>query len=604
MRFCFRPFLCIFVYVVFFLSNSFTAEAQKRTSKKTSVKKEIPSVYDALKGLVPASEVCQAIKSGEIVWGIYSIMDYLAEHPKKDCQVAEQLLEAFVNSEGFDINKREVIMGRTQLPPLAYLIRTNYTYLNGHFSADYISDNALRLLIEAGARVNTYNTDGGSLMNFAIETNNKYLQSYFVEKGINLHHEDKTGTDDVYKLISAGSVAALKKAVDVGSVTLTVENLKNDTKEIAQYPELYDYVAQQCASAAKEYSSLLTFRQRFADRKSLVQGKWEAMAQAECNASATFDNIMAAEGRFPDLTEIVGRAKLRIYKSDCAKLQKSYEKAQPYLLGQSKDYSVDKYPMEFFHTYCEKYSYDPENKMQIAANLADFNEVLKGLTTNPHLTYWSENKFLGLVAIGVDIDVKRAEADQQAIAHAISIADKTKGYLDNFQSFFVSVRSDLYRIREEMKKNIERNNREYQAAFAEFKRSGGSSSSSYSSRSSSSEKTESSEDNEPPHPTESPIDIENISMPDYEYTDKDWIADDNPYWDQITNTPKSVYWSHKRIKFDDPEITVGGAVIGRSPDGKTFNISDGTEYTNEADAIKAQYVYFRYGKKRETGRKW
>ena len=110
MRFCFRPFLCIFVYVVFFLSNSFTAEAQKRTSQKSTVKKELPSIYDALRGLVPVSDVCQAIKSGEIDRGIYSIMDYLAEHPKKDCQVAEQLLEAFVTREGFDINKREVIM--------------------------------------------------------------------------------------------------------------------------------------------------------------------------------------------------------------------------------------------------------------------------------------------------------------------------------------------------------------------------------------------------------------------------------------------------------------------------------------------------------------
>ena len=495
MRFCFRPFLCIFVYVIFFLGNSFTAEAQKKSSlQKSKEKKEIPSVYDALEGLVPASDVCQAIKSGEIDWGIYSIMDYLAEHPKKDCQVAEQLLEAFVTREGFDINKREVIMGRTQLPPLAYLIRTNYTYLKGHFSADYISDNALKLLIDAGARVNTYNTDGSSLMNFAIETNNKYLQSYFVEKGINLYHEDKTGIDDVYKLISAGSVTALKKAVDVGSVTLTIENLKNDTKDIAQYPELYDYVAQQCASAAKEYSSLLEFRQRFSNRKSLVQGKWEAMAQAECNAAVKFDDVMAVGGRFPDLTEIVGHAKLRIYKSDCEKLQKSYEKAQPYLRGQSKNYSVDNYPLEFFHTYVVKNRYDPENKNQIAANLADFNDVLKGLTTNPHLTYWSESQFLGLVTIGVDLNVKRAEADQQAIAHAISIVDKTSGYLDNFQSFFANVRPDLYRIREEMKKNIERNNREYQAAYAEFKRNNTkSSSSSYSRRSSSNEKTESSE---------------------------------------------------------------------------------------------------------------
>ena len=168
--------------------------------------------------------------------------------------------------------------------------------------------------------MNTYNTDGSSLMNFAIETNNKYLQSYFVEKGINLHHEDKTGTDDVYKLISAGSVAALRKAVDVGSVTLTIENLKNDTKEIAQYPELYDYVAQQCASVAKEYSSLLEFRQRFSDRKSLVQSKWETMAQAECNAAKDMAAIKTIMSRYPDLGKITEARRHSIYRKDVAAL--------------------------------------------------------------------------------------------------------------------------------------------------------------------------------------------------------------------------------------------------------------------------------------------
>ena len=381
MRFCFRPFLCIFVYVVFFLSNSFTAEAQKRTSQKSTVKKELPSIYDALRGLVPVSDVCQAIKSGEIDRGIYSIMDYLAEHPKKDCQVAEQLLEAFVTREGFDINKREVIMGRTQLPPLAYLIRTNYTYLDGHFSADYISDNALKLLIEAGARVNTYNTDGSSLMNFAIETNNKYLQSYFVEKGINLHHEDKTGTDDVYKLISAGSVAALRKAVDVGSVTLTIENLKNDTKEIAQYPELYDYVAQQCASAAKEYSSLLEFRQRFSDRKSLVQSKWETMAQAECNAAKDMAAIKTIMSRYPDLGKITEARRHSIYRKDVAALDDIHGRLR--IVATMMDISYrdgEKEVKKFISDYTKIMPYDPDSKLPLARELEDFYVVCHALS--------------------------------------------------------------------------------------------------------------------------------------------------------------------------------------------------------------------------------
>lgn len=468
---CLRTLRSVILCVVFLLGYSSVAVAQKGTSSQgESVN---AAVGKALAGLMPVEHACPVIKTGDIDMPsggktpIYLVMDYLATHPKGECQVAEQLLEAFLSRSDFNINQRY----RSLLPPFAYLIRTNYSHLGGHFSADYISDNVLKMLIGAGARVNTYNTDGGSLMSFALETDNQYLQSYFVEKGINLRHEDKAGNDDVYKLIADGNLQTLRQAIDKGSVTLTIEALKNDTKDIARFPELYDYLAQKCASAATEYSSLKEFRQRFSDRKTLVQGKWETMAQAECNAAKDFDAVMTVEGRFPDLAKIVEPVKLRIYKRDCEKLQQSNQKAQPYLRGQSTNYKVDDYPLEFCRIYMEKYHYDPENKMGLAGHLVDFNEVLKGLTTPTNTTYWQNEEFiLGLVVLGVDLDVKRAEADQKAIAHAISIVESSSRYPDDYCSFFKRVTPDLYRSREEMKRNIDRNNREYQAAYEAFKR--------------------------------------------------------------------------------------------------------------------------------------
>jgi len=93
------------------------------------------------------------------------------------------------------------------------------------------------------------------------------------------------------------------------------------------------------------------------------------------------------------------------------------------------------------------------------------------------------------------------------------------------------------------------------------------------------------------------VDIENIPMPEYE-----WIGD----WEEDTVLPLGyggkTGWEHRDILFSDPDV--GKAWISRSVDKKRYNITSGTGYTNLDDVIKAQYVLFKYNKKRETGRIW
>lgn len=128
-------------------------------------------------------------------------------------------------------------------------------------------------------------------------------------------------------------------------------------------------------------------------------------------------------------------------------------------------------------------------------------------------------------------------------------------------------------------------------------RSSGSSSSSSSSNYDSSEDSNSSSSSTKEQKRERSvsIDIENISMPDYS-----WISEwDISSLDRVIGT-ENVAWSTRKIRFSDREA--GKTWISRSADGKRYNISTGTGYTNLNDAIKAAYIYMKYGKKRETGR--
>ncbi len=101
---------------------------------------------------------------------------------------------------------------------------------------------------------------------------------------------------------------------------------------------------------------------------------------------------------------------------------------------------------------------------------------------------------------------------------------------------------------------------------------------------------------------EAPIDIESIGMPEYEWT-SDWKSSSiTPHLDETIGIKESDNWFSRDIRFADSEV--GKAWIGRSPDHKVYTITSGTEYNSLDNAIIAQYVFFKYGKKRETGRVW
>lgn len=369
-----------------------TATAQSFESLKRSKGKSTlyTTVEKVLNGQMPASAAANEVSTSTLLTEpyngktpIYLVLDYIAHTPKTKCEEAEKLLDAFLANKSFDVNQRYSSL----MPPLAYLIRENYDFLDEKFSSNYISDHVLRKLIEAGASVNTYNTDGSSLMSFAIVTNNQYLQNYFAESGANIHHTDNTGQDDLYKIIASGNLDLLKKYMNNGQAKIDIHTLKNEPSSFAQYKQMYDYLAEHCGKQANSYDDMKLYRKRFNLRKDVVEAKYQNLAQNEIDAIKTFHDIIKIESRYPDLQFIL-KAKLDYYHNDCQKLAPICQQARKSAAAKQVNLNGSNTVTDFINLY-GKYNYDPDNKLPEARQTADYFQVCNALNLQLRSSYWN-----------------------------------------------------------------------------------------------------------------------------------------------------------------------------------------------------------------------
>lgn len=588
-----------------------TTSAQSFDSLRRSTGKSAlyAAVEKALNGTGSVDEAISAIASGDLKapydgrTPVYLVLDFLAKHPKKECATAERLLDAFLARKDFDVDLRY----STLLPPLSHLIRTNYEALGGKFSSDYISESVVQKLIEAGATVNTYYLDGSTLMKFATATNNRYLQNYFVDSGIDLRHEDKSGHDDAYKLIADGNLTTLKRAVDAGTLTLTIENLKNDTKDFAKYSQLYDFVANQCAKHAEEYSSLNSFRTRFNDRKALVQAKWEKQAREQSAQAKTFDDIMNVESLYPDVPTITDPVKLSIYRRDSQRMLKVYESAKAFAAGTSSSITDKSWPAAYVETYLDKYHYDPDNRIQIASETADFINVTEALRINPNTDYIIEYSFLGLVELDIDIDVNTIKHHAEVMNKATNTVN-SQSSTPVFNSYYAKVKDELSALYQKVRANVERNYNEYKArkeAIENQKRADREAAFARSQQRArereaerEAEKAREKAEREAEEAREAALDesIENMDMPEYSF-ETDWEKE-NLFFPNEKAQNKMAENQVRRIKFPG----VGSCKIYRVIGSKGFWASTSKRYETLDDAIKASYANLKYGKIRQNGR--
>ena len=461
-----KRYLWLFTLLLLFIV---TATAQSFESlKRSKGKSELyATIEQTLTGSKTVDECRQAVSSGD--WKapyngktpIYLVMDYLSTHPKQQCKVAEQVLDAFLARKDFDINLRY----GTLMPPLAYLIRQNYDHLGGHFSADYISDSVIRKLIEAGASINTYTTDGGTLMAFARETNNEYLQSYFVGQGINLRHANDKGEDDTYRLIADGKLQLLQQAKQKGVLQLDINTLKNEPKDFAHNKSLYDFIADHCASQAQSYEDITLFRKRFADRKQIVQKKYEAMALAEGEKAKDLDQLAIVESRFPDLTSLLSSKKRSIYQQDCTKLNEIYQKALTHAKQNKEDnMSHEPFLSKFIETYGNHHHYDPANKVPLAQTVEEFINgtlvFIYFIQGNEFVRLWRYSLF------GATLDRTYINGGYKAFQDAFHIINNPPAVAE-FGHFFLNHKADIERYHKKFTEIVDKNIEQYNAIMEE-----------------------------------------------------------------------------------------------------------------------------------------
>lgn len=354
--------------------NDATKSIERNRYRSKIYYENVPLINDAIDRLLKGNlsvQMCEVIiKSGcdlktptPIIDKppIYLLLDFIATHKKEICTDAEKVLEAMVNRSDFDINQRY----QTLLPPLAYLIRENHAFL-GKFSSEYISDNVIRIFIEKGASVHTFDAEGNSLMAFATQTNNDYVQSFLVDKGIDVTQAVENGKDAVYKTIENGKISLLKQILDKG-YDLNINTLKNNPDTFRKNKEMYDYIVDLCAKKAENYEDIILFREKFPEHKVLVQTKYERLATTCSKDAMSYEDIMVCLSKFPDMTASFKPKLSAFYKNDCLILEKIKNKifalTEKGYVFIEKDNFVDR----FITSYS---SYDPDNKRAVAQELS------------------------------------------------------------------------------------------------------------------------------------------------------------------------------------------------------------------------------------------
>lgn len=566
-------------------------ESLKRPKGKTEL---YVAVEKALSNPAAVPEGVNAIASAKSLTDpydgktpIYLILDFLATHKKQDCGSAEKLLAAFVARKDFDVNLRYGSL----LPPLAYLIRENNKFLRGSFSKEYISDSVLQMMIEKGAHVDTYAEDGSTLLSFAMDTESDYLKSFLIEKGLDAHHMDNSGRDDIYKLIENHDLKHIRQLIEQG-MPFDINLLKNNPRDFVDDKELYNYIAEVCASKATSYEDLVLFRKKFADKKHLVANKYQAMASSEGKAAKNYDAIVNVEKRFPDLPEIIDPMKFAIYQQDCRNLDNSYQNALAHAKEGKPTTFSDNVAAKFVETYGQRYSYDPNNKVPLAEAVADYAKVTEVFSwfVGDHYSlersaWWGLSHYY---------DFKEAERGREIYKRALQIINQSST-VNDFNSYYSNHKETIEQNYSNFINQVNKNIAKYNAEVQESNRNrsrGGSYSSSSSSKDRDDEKEESKME-------ETDVDVENMKMPNYTFT-SNWYT--SQFVGQGTTSNKYGENQYRNFRCDDEDKTTGKIlkVIGEK---YFWAVSSDRRYETEEDAVYAEYVWVKYRKVREKGHK-
>lgn len=377
---------------------------------------------------------------------IYLLLDVIATTRKDSCKVAETLLFAFAKRSDFDANTRY----RSLLPPLAYLIRTNYAYLGNRFDEKYISTKVIETLINKGATINSYNTDGTSLMAFARATKNEELQQFLIHGNIDLGHVAQSGLSEIDNILDDGNFVLLQQVIAKNPNIINVSVIRSDLVKLRAKKEMYDYLAKHCADQVSNYDELMLYMQKFSDKKDVIRGKYEQMVQKELALASSFDDVMNVADRYKETLAIVEDRKRWYYSIDCKQVSEIYEQALSQIRnGGSELIDTSDICVRFIKRYAETYRYDPECQLAMARTVDDYIAVTKSLQLSLTHKYWRIAEagvletFLLQAATGTPysyyFEKDRALLDQNLMKRSVSIVN-ADSHVKEFQAYYHTIK--------------------------------------------------------------------------------------------------------------------------------------------------------------------
>lgn len=270
-------------------------------------------VTQLLDGQFAYADSCKTYISGGslIAEGDISILlTNIGKHSRSTQQgaILEEIFDFLCKKRNIDFGKLNF-----QQPALYTLLSDYYNRYNGKLQAKDVSLLTFRNLIEHGASVNTFDSQGRNLLTLATDVGDKEFQSYLINKGLNASGQSFNGTTIIDQFIANGNAAALKVLAESGQFKdFNLWNCSATREQIHANPEVEKLVSEHLGKGVETYDDFIRFRQLVTIPNATVETKAEALCREKfTNLVGLIDHLTKNPG-----DNIAERLLLEFYHKD------------------------------------------------------------------------------------------------------------------------------------------------------------------------------------------------------------------------------------------------------------------------------------------------
>lgn len=146
---------------------------------------------------------------------LYTILDHVATNTIENSKKQKEFLEYYALN--YKINQEF----RTLKIPLYYLLNSNYVYNGNKYKSDFIDQEIIILLLKNGAPVNSYDSNGNSLLDFAIMSKKNDLINYLADNGVDFTKINKEGKNSLFSAIETNNENLVKTYLEKFNGTIS-----------------------------------------------------------------------------------------------------------------------------------------------------------------------------------------------------------------------------------------------------------------------------------------------------------------------------------------------------------------------------------------------